>query len=148
MADCPFCDESIHLAVFSESEHCLAVYNRSPILPGHSMVIPKVHYSSVLELPEEIYSDMMHFMRAVSNGLIEASGASGINWTLQEGGDAGQTIEHLHFHLIPRKPEDLPEPGDWYPRLRENEVIDSDKRPRLSDEEMKKRVEQLKPFFR
>ncbi|MCF8232254.1 MAG: HIT family protein [Bacteroidales bacterium] len=148
MAACPFCDESIHIAVFAKSEHCLAVYNRSPILRGHSMVIPREHYHTVLELPEEVYSDMMHFMRSVSGGLIKAFGASGINWTLQEGEDAGQTIEHLHFHLIPRKPKDLPEPGDWYPRLRENEVIDSDKRPTLSDKEMRHRVGELKPFFR
>ena len=148
MPDCPFCDESIHKAVFAESKHCLAVYNRSPIFPGHSMVIPRKHYHKVLELPDEIYSDMMHFMRTVSGGLVEAFGAPAINWTLQEGEDAGQTVEHLHFHLIPRQPKDLPQPGDWYPRLRENEAIDSDKRPKLSDEEMKKKVEKLKPFFR
>lgn len=148
MPECPFCDEAINEAVFAESTHCRAVYNRSPILSGHSMVIPKAHYSSVLELPEEIYSDMMRFMRRVSNGLLKAVEASGINWTLQEGEDAGQTVDHMHFHLIPRQPKDLPEPGDWNPRLQEKETIDSDKRPILSDEEMRKRVEELRPFFR
>ena len=147
MPECPFCDKAIQEAVFAESTHCQAVYNRSPILPGHSMVIPKSHYSGILDLPEEVYTDMMHFMRKISSGLIKAYNATGINWTLQEGEDAGQTVDHMHFHLIPRQPKDLPEPGDWYPRLRENEMIDSDKRPGLSDEEMKKRVEELKPLF-
>lgn len=147
MRTCPFCDKSIRDAIFAESEHCLAIYNRSPILPGHSMIIPRQHYTRVLDLPDAVYADMMHFMRKVSSGLIQAFAATGINWTLQEGRDAGQTVDHIHFHLIPRQPQDLPKPGDWYPRLRENENIDSSKRPNLSHEELKSIVENLTPYF-
>lgn len=148
MDTCPFCDESIKVAVFAESEHCMALYNRSPILPGHSLIVPKKHYSKILDLSEVVYADMMHFLRIVSSGLIKAYDATGINWTLQEGEDAGQTIDHMHFHLIPRHPKDLPEPGDWYPRLRENENIDSNQRPNLSHEELKSIVDNLTPYFR
>ncbi|HKK09965.1 MAG TPA: HIT family protein [Bacteroidales bacterium] len=145
--DCPFCSESILKAQFAESKHCRAVYNISPILPGHSMVIPKRHFRSLADLPDEVYQDLMLFMRQVSEILQKAFQAAGINWTLQEGEEAGQTVPHLHFHLIPRQPADLPEPGDWYPKLREQQVIDSAKRPRLSEKEMEEVVLWLRTYF-
>lgn len=145
--DCPFCSESILKAQFAESKHCRAIYNISPILPGHSMVIPKKHFSSISDLPDEVYHDLMLFMRQVSEILQKAFQAAGINWTLQEGEEAGQTVPHLHFHLIPRQPADLPEPGDWYPKLRGQQAIDSGKRPRLSEKEMKEVVASLRTYF-
>ncbi len=147
MKGCPFCSENILKAQFAESKHCRAIYNISPILPGHSMVIPKKHFGSVVDLSDEVYRDLMLFMRQVSKKLQDAWQASGINWTLQEGEEAGQTVSHLHFHLIPRYPNDLPEPGDWYPKLREQQIIDSDKRPRLSDMEMEEVVSWLRAYF-
>lgn len=147
MVECPFCTEDIVGAQFAESKHCRAVYNISPILPGHSMVIPKRHFRSISGLPDEVYRDMMLFMRSVSERLQKAYQSSGINWTLQEGEEAGQTVPHLHFHLIPRQPADLPEPGDWYPKLKEQQLIDSDKRPQLTDHEMKEVVSWLRTYF-
>ena len=68
----------------------------------------------------------------------EAYGADGFDWTIQGGESAGQTVDHLHLHVIPRKRGDLPSPGDWYPRLRasESEAIDSELRPHLTDTEL------------
>lgn len=71
------------------------------------------------------------------------------DWTLQEGEDAGQTIPHLHIHILPRKLNDLPEPGDWYPQLAANQtnLIDSFLRPHHSPEEMEIIVSQLKRIY-
>lgn len=145
--DCPFCSELILKAQFAESKHCRAIYNISPILTGHSMVIPKAHFKVITDLPDEVYHDMMLFMRKVSEILQMAFDASGINWTLQEGEEAGQTVPHLHFHLIPRKPGDLNSPGDWYPKLKEQQAIDSELRPNLSTKEMEDVVSWLRTYF-
>ncbi|GFO82751.1 MAG: hypothetical protein A49_23780 [Methyloceanibacter sp.] len=73
-------------------------------------------------------------------------GTSAFNWTIQEGAAAGQTIRHLHMHLIPRKAGDLPHPGDWYPRLTESEngLIDSSRRQQLTREQLREIARRIK----
>ncbi len=148
---CPFCDPSIEFATFGKSGHFRAVYNLAPILPGHALVMPKRHVTSLLDLSEEELSEMMVFSRRVVKVLLAAFGARAFDWTIQEGVEAGQSVPHLHLHLIPRKAEDLPQPGDWYPRLMDSltiDAIDSEQRPRLHAEEMKRIVEHLRKVWR
>jgi len=92
---------------------------------------------------------MMIFSRDTVKILLEVFEVSGFNWTIQEGEEAGQTVPHLHLHLIPRKPNDLPQPGDWYPLMRESEskIIDSGARPRLTIDEMKTIVSKIREFI-
>jgi bis(5'-adenosyl)-triphosphatase len=145
-SDCPFCRTNIHETVFAESENFRAIYNIAPILPGHSMIIPKRHLQSLMDLSDSELCEMMIFGRDVVRILLRAFDAAAFNWTIQEGEEAGQTVPHLHIHLIPRKSNDLPQPGDWYPLLRKSqlEVIDSDSRPRLTPHEMKEIVSRIK----
>ena len=142
--DCPFCNHAIENAVFGKTEYSRAIYNISPLLPGHSLIVPERHVSTPYELTSAEFEDLMFFMRDVSKLLRQAYDADGINWTLQEGEPAGQTISHLHFHLIPRNPADFPDPGDWYPKLKEHQNIDSARRPKLTPEQMKEIVEWLR----
>ncbi|MEO1655693.1 MAG: HIT family protein [Bacteroidota bacterium] len=143
---CVFCKESIKNSIFAESPNYRAIYNIAPILPGHSLIIPKKHFQRIEEIPDPLLGEMMLFSRQTWKRLQKAFGADAFNWILQDGKEAGQTVMHLHLHLIPRKDQDLPEPGDWYPRLleKENKFIDSLERPRLLPEQMKKIVEYLK----
>ncbi|MCF8302628.1 MAG: HIT family protein [Bacteroidales bacterium] len=145
---CPFCAPEIRESVFDESEHFMAIYNLAPILPGHSMIIPKTHYSGILELPKDHFIEMMLFSREVVKLLTKAFNTSSFNWTVQEKEPAGQTLEHLHLHIIPRKTGDLQKPGDWFPEMQKSEeqLIDSELRPRLSGKEMQKRVAYIKQF--
>ena len=135
---CAFCNGSIDKAVFAQEGDFLAIYNAAPILPGHSLIIPRSHVPTLLDLEDSEIAEMVGFSRVVVGNLIHTFRASGFNWTIQEGVTAGQTVPHLHLHLIPRSEGDLPEPGDWYPRLRKSlaKQIDSDDRPRLGSDEM------------
>ncbi|MCP4398695.1 MAG: HIT family protein [bacterium] len=92
----------------------------------------------MMELNDSELCEMTIFARETVRILLQTFEVSGFNWTIQEGEEAGQSVPHLHLHLIPRKPLDLPQPGDWYPLLRktQTDVIDSDERPRLQKEEM------------
>jgi bis(5'-adenosyl)-triphosphatase len=101
-------------------------------------------------LSDSELSEMMVFARNVVRILLKAFGASAFNWTIQEGEEAGQTVPHLHLHLIPRESNDLPQPGDWYPLLKksETEIIDSDTRPKLTPDEMRTIVEKIRATAR
>lgn len=135
---CPFCNENVLKTQFAESDNFWAIYNLAPILPGHSLIIPKQHYQSILEVSDNELSEMMVFSRKVIRILFKTFNVEAFNWTIQEGIEAGQTVPHLHLHLIPRVPNDLPEPGDWYPLLKKSqtEVIDSEQRAKLTPEQM------------
>ena len=147
VSDCPFCEpQSRAISYYSDVKY-RAIYNRSPILPGHSLVIPKSHIESVNELTDTDLGQMMVFARHVAENLMRIFTSTAFNWTIQDGAAAGQTVPHLHLHLIPRADGDLAHPGDWYPRLLANErgIIDiSDKREWFTDEELLKVVKHIR----
>jgi len=147
--DCPFCGKIIRDFAFMESKNFLAIYNRAPILPGHSMIIPKRHCSSMFELTSQERAEMIEFSMITAELLQKVFNAKSFNWTIQEGEPAGQTVKHLHMHIIPRKVKDLPNPGDWYPMLEQtdNLTIDSDKRPAYSVEDLKSIVDMIKSYL-
>ena len=144
--NCPFCNPGVDETKFAESANFLAIYNAAPILPGHSLVIPRRHLNSLRDLTDSELCEMMIFSRSTVRILLETFGVGAFNWTIQDGEAAGQTVPHLHLHLIPRELNDLPHPGDWYPLLRKSqaEIIDSDSRPRLTSEDMKPIVTKIR----
>jgi bis(5'-adenosyl)-triphosphatase len=143
---CPFCREDVQAGHFAASDNFLALYNLAPILPGHSLVIPRRHILSLLELGDPELCELALFSRDIVKVLGKAFGSHSFDWTIQEGVEAGQTIAHLHLHLIPRAQGDLPQPGDWYPLLEqsESEIIDSAARPKLTAHEMHAIVSRLR----
>lgn len=143
---CPFCGPEIAADTFMESRHYRAIYNVAPILPGHSLIVPKRHVTSMLALTDEEACEMTLFGRHVVKVLLRAFKAGAFNWTIQEGNEAGQSVPHMHLHLIPRLPDDLPTPGDWYPLLRESSrgLIDSEERPRLAPSERQAIVRRIR----
>ena len=88
---------------FAESDKFVAIYNQAPILPGHSLVIPKWHLTNFMELSQYERYELIDFCTLVIEGLQLAFSVSSFNLTIQEGFEAGQTVDHLHIHLIPRK---------------------------------------------
>ena len=144
--DCPFCNSGIQDFTFFENEKFIAIYNIAPILPGHTLVIPKKHITDFFKLTDEELFEFIKFSRSVIKILSKAFNTEAFNWTLQEKEEAGQSIAHMHIHIIPRKPEDLPHPGDWYPKLKYNinNILDSHKRERLNPDQLNVIVRNLK----
>jgi bis(5'-adenosyl)-triphosphatase len=141
---CPFCGPAP--GIFAKSRNFRALYNRAPILPGHSLVVPKRHVESLMALSEAGTAEFLVFGREVARLLASVFRTAAFDLTIQEGVDAGQTVTHLHMHVIPRVAGDLPSPGDWYPRLRrgESEAVDSTSRPRLTYGELAAVVRRIK----
>ena len=144
--DCPFCNSGIYDLSFFENEKFIANYNIAPIVPGHALVIPREHHTSFLDLTDKDLFEFIKFSRSVIKILSKAFNTEAFNWTLQEKEEAGQSIAHMHIHIIPRKPEDLPHTGDWYPKLKYNinNILDSHKRERLEPDQLKVIVRKLK----
>jgi len=132
---CPFCKPDSHASAFAFSGDIKAVYNLSPILPGHSLVIPMKHVTSLFDLNEEEISAFFSFARKVTAFLCEVYESDAYDWSLQEGTEAGQSIEHLHLHIIPRKPGDLPDGEDWYGKLQHSFDPQNKERIVLSESE-------------
>ncbi|MBN2611379.1 MAG: HIT family protein [Bacteroidales bacterium] len=145
-APCPFCLPAVNDTAFMESRNFLAIYNIAPVLPGHTLVIPKKHFVSIMHLSEDELNELVNFCRLVTRLLEYVFKTTGFDWTLQEKPEAGQTIDHLHLHIIPRFKDDLPDPGDWYPMLLQNHsmMIDSLQRPRHTSAEMSQIVKKLR----
>jgi bis(5'-adenosyl)-triphosphatase len=145
---CPFCDVDIAASAFVRDAGFLALYDISPVLPGHSLILPRRHVERLLDLGDDELAAMMVFARMVTRILVRAFKADGCDWAIQDGAAAGQTVPHLHLHVIPRHAGDLPDPGDWYPALMKSEAapIDSRIRPRLSTAEFAQITEKLRAF--
>src|SRR5215475_12498349 len=144
--ECPFDYPGIRTAEYAGDEKFAAIYNIAPILPGHSLIIPRWHVARLGDLSEAESCRFFVFARRVTEFLLAHFQADGFDWSIQDGWTAGQTVGHVHLHVIPRWQGDLPAPGDWYDRLQmpvataADGPVDSAVRPRLSDLDLDKIV--------
>jgi bis(5'-adenosyl)-triphosphatase len=142
MADCPFCDENGDIAIV-ESTDWLALYNRKPLTDGHCLVVPRQHVTALTSLSSSQVASYFSFAADVSRIVVAAYDTDQFDWALQHGPDAGQTVEHLHLHVIPRKAGDLRSPGSWYEELTGHSIVESERRTALSRDEMRKQVRKI-----
>ena len=136
---CPFCAPARDAVQFARASGGVALANLKPILAGHALIVPERHVERLCDLTPDEVAGLAAFARKISGLLMDEFGASGIDWTLQDGVEAGQTVMHLHLHLIPRVAGDLPSPGDWYAELRASHA-----RPALAEAELHMTVDRLR----
>lgn len=122
---CPFCQKSSDYFIL-ESAHFAALYNLSPILPGHSLIIPRRHVESLFELTEEELAEFMKMGRDMARLLGRVFNTDAFDWAIQEKEAAGQSVPHLHMHVVPRSIGDLASPGAWYQQLEKSQQTDMD----------------------
>ncbi len=109
MSECIFCKivaDEIPSARVHETDRVLAILDLNPVAPGHTLLLAKEHVPGLLEADADLLSALTEALRPVARGLIAATGADGCNVLLNSGRAAGQLIEHLHVHLIPRRTGD------------------------------------------
>jgi diadenosine tetraphosphate (Ap4A) HIT family hydrolase len=90
--------------------HGFVVDDAFPVSPGHSLVIVNRHVESFFELTEEEVRSLMHLLQTVRRRLDKSLIPAGYNIGVNVGPAAGQTVKHVHIHLIPRYPGDTPNP--------------------------------------
>ncbi len=110
-AECPFCSTTVQQSAFRADDRFLAIYNISPVLPGHSLILPRAHVQSLLDLADADLAAFVLFARRITRIVSRAFAGDGFDWTVQDGRSAGQSVPHLHLHIIPRHSGDLPRAG-------------------------------------
>ncbi|RAK99232.1 HIT family protein [Aspergillus ibericus CBS 121593] len=93
--------------VFHLTPHTYALVNLKPILPGHVLISPRRVVPRVTDLTPTETSDLFLTVRRVARMIERVYGASSLNIAIQDGVDAGQSVPHVHAHVIPRRRGDL-----------------------------------------
>ena len=104
---CPFCD---HSHSFLESSLALARLDKYPVSPGHTLVTTKRHISSYFEASLEEVRGLWQLVGEVKQYLDSQHKPTGYNIGINVGSDAGQTVMHMHVHIIPRYKGDMEDP--------------------------------------
>jgi len=107
--DCLFCKMvagQIPVTKLYEDEIVLAFLDIGPISDGHALVIPKQHFEKLHDCPAELLGQVFSRLGEIAGAVAAAMDSDGYNLLCNNGRAAGQLIEHLHFHIIPRNTGD------------------------------------------
>lgn len=105
MADCIFCkiaEGVIPCVKIMENDDVIAFLDINPLNTGHTLVLPKKHYVTLFDLPEPVLQACMSAVHKIAEAVFKASGKTGLNLLQNNYRSAGQYIDHVHFHLVPR----------------------------------------------
>lgn len=117
-ADCLFCRiaaDEIPATKVGEDGLVMAFLDIHPVNFGHLLIIPRAHHARLAELPDDLAMAVARWVPRLSRAILAATGAPGLHLIVNNGAVAGQTIDHVHWHLIPRFEGDA---VDWpWPHL-------------------------------
>jgi histidine triad (HIT) family protein len=109
MGDCVFCKivaGKLPSVQVLETPRVLAFLDLAPVNYGHTLVIPKEHHENLLDLPDDLWTEMGRVSRQVAQALRKALYARAFNVGMNNFEAAGQVVFHAHLHVIPRYAND------------------------------------------
>jgi len=109
MVDCIFCDIIkgwLPCAKIYENDRVISFLDINPVNPGHTLVVPKMHYATIFDISEEDLSACAIVSQKLAKAVFRGTNASGLNFIQNNFRPAGQHVDHIHFHLIPRHAQD------------------------------------------
>ncbi|EGC28284.1 hypothetical protein DICPUDRAFT_160396 [Dictyostelium purpureum] len=127
--------------IFFTSELSFALVNLKPVLPGHVLVCPKRVVPRFKDLTKDEITDLWVSAQKISSIIETHFKGDSLTYAIQDGKSAGQTVEHVHIHIIPRRPKDFEENDQIY-----TEIEKADRKPRTY-EEMAAEAAELRPYF-
>ena len=108
--DCPFCNRANGREIILETKDCFAIYDAYPVSKGHALIIPDKHCANYFDLTTEEQLNCFLLVNEVKLRLQELYKPDGFNIGININEAAGQTVGHVHIHLIPRYKGDVEEP--------------------------------------
>ncbi|MBT4349292.1 HIT family protein [bacterium] len=107
--DCLFCkiiNKELPAKIIYEDEKYLAFLDINPITAGHTLLILKDHVDNFTHLSDQQAADLASMIHKIAPKIIEILGADAYNLGINNGAAAGQIIDHVHWHIIPRYSDD------------------------------------------
>lgn len=109
MMYCVFCSLTAD-RILLENELAIAILDGFPLSNGHTLIIPRRHVASFFDVTTEERTALFSLLEQAKNRLVEDENPAGFNVGINDGSAAGQTVPHLHIHLIPRYKGDCDDP--------------------------------------
>ncbi len=109
LTNCTFCkivDGNISARIISQNDNAIAFLDAFPLSLGHTLIIPKRHYSKVQDMNREYSLSVFGLLRVVIAAVEKATGVKASTIAIHNGVEAGQDILHVHIHIIPRTSHD------------------------------------------
>ncbi len=103
--DCIFCKLAngvIPTNSIYEDDDFKVILDADPATRGHALIIPKEHFDNIYEVSDEVASRIMPLAKKLATHMTQKLGCDGFNILQNNGEAAGQTVFHLHVHLVPR----------------------------------------------
>lgn len=109
MENCVFCNMPKENYVMV-NDWFYAIYDKYPVSPGHLLVIPKRHVETLFDLSDQERNVLFSFIEECKMKIDAELQPDAFNFGINQGEAAGQTVPHLHLHIIPRYLGDMEEP--------------------------------------
>lgn len=106
---CPFCTLPADRILLAD-DHALVIRDGYPVSPGHTLIIPRRHLGSWFDTDSAERGSLMRLVDQAKAQLDREFSPDGYNLGINDGAAAGQTVPHLHIHLIPRYAGDREDP--------------------------------------
>ena len=107
--DCIFCKivgGDIPCDMVLESDNFIVIKDVNPKTTGHSLVISKKHFKTLLDMPGSLFGEFLETAKEASFKLLKENNAEGFNLIMNNFEVSGQVVPHVHLHIIPRKKDD------------------------------------------
>src|SRR5438093_8157346 len=107
--NCTFCkiaNGNVPARIISQNDNAVAFLDTLPLSVGHTLIIPKRHYSKVQDMNREDSSGTFDLLRVVTAAVEKAAGVRASTIAIHNGPEAGQVILHVHIHITPRTAAD------------------------------------------
>ena len=109
MEECIFCKIAkgkISSEKIAETDNFFSIRDINPVSEGHSLVIPKKHFVTLLDIPNNLGKELLEITKKVSDEILGKKLGDGFNLIMNNLKVAGQLVMHAHIHVIPRKEDD------------------------------------------
>lgn len=108
--NCPFCSTDSSREIIADSDTAYAIFDKFPVNQGHALIIPKRHCADYFDLSFIEQSACVFLLNTVKDIVKDKFNPDGFNVGINVGEKGGQTVNHVHIHLIPRYNGDVDDP--------------------------------------
>lgn len=103
---CKIAQGKIPVKKVAESNNFIAIFDAHSITKGHTLIIPKKHFVTLLDIKNNLGDELLKFTKQVASDLMDKKLGDGFNVLMNNLEVAGQAVMHAHIHVIPRKEGD------------------------------------------